>query len=80
MMPFVPKSVIHPELSYLNKEYLLPPGMGRSEAIEKRIREAGITRKIRDDQAKFRLCCWLHAAKTVKASRYVPTKRKGYGL
>ena len=38
MVPFVPKSVIHPELSYLNKEYLLPPGMGRSEAIEKRIR------------------------------------------
>ena len=53
MVPFVPKSVIHPELSYLNKEYLLPPGMGRSEAIEKRIREAGITRKIRDNQAKF---------------------------
>ena len=52
-VPFVPKSVIHPELSYLNKEYLLLPGMGRSEAIEKRIREAGITRKIRDDQAKF---------------------------
>ena len=53
MVPFVPKSVIHPELSYLNKEYLLPSGMGRSEAIEKRIREAGITRKIRDDQVKF---------------------------
>ena len=53
MVPFVPKSVIHPELSYLNKEFLLPSGMGRSEAIEKRIREAGITRKIRDDQAKF---------------------------
>ena len=53
MVPFVPKSVIHPELSHLNKEYLLPSGMGRSEAIEKRIREAGITRKIRDDQAKF---------------------------
>ncbi len=53
MVPFVPKSVIHPELSHLNREYLLPPGMGRSEAIEKRIREAGITRKIRDDQAKF---------------------------
>lgn len=36
MVPFVHKSVIHPELSYLNKEYLLPHGMGRSEAIEKR--------------------------------------------
>lgn len=36
MVPFVPKSVIHPELSYLNKEYLLHSGMGRSEAIEKR--------------------------------------------
>ena len=53
MVPFVPDSVIHPELSHLNKEYLLPPGMGRTEAINKRIMEAGITRKIRDDQAKF---------------------------
>ena len=53
MVPFVPKSVIHPELSHLNREYLLPPGMGRSEVIEKRIKEAGITRKIRADQAKF---------------------------
>lgn len=53
MVPFVPKSVIHPELSHLNREYLLPPGMGRTEAIEKRIKEAGITRKIRADQAKF---------------------------
>ena len=53
MVPFVPKSVIHPELAHLNKEYLLPAGMGRSEAIEKRIKEASITRKIRADQAKF---------------------------
>jgi len=53
MVPFVPDSVIHPELSHLNKEYLLPLGMGRTEAINKRIKEAGITRKIRDDQAKF---------------------------
>ena len=53
MVPFVPDSVIHPELSHLNREYLLPPGMGRTEAINKRIMEAGITRKIRDDQAKF---------------------------
>ena len=28
----------------------------------------------------FRLRCWLHAAKTIMASRYLPTKRKGYGL
>ena len=53
MVPFFPDSVIHPELSHLNKEYLLPPGIGRTEAINKRIMEAGITRKIRDDQAKF---------------------------
>lgn len=53
MVPFVPDSVIHPELSHLNKEYILPPSMGRTEAINKRIIEAGITRKIRDDQAKF---------------------------
>ncbi|MCQ2374452.1 MAG: hypothetical protein MJ069_00930, partial [Salinivirgaceae bacterium] len=26
------------------------------------------------------LRCWLQAAKTVKASRYVPTKRKGRGM
>lgn len=53
MVPFVPDSVIHPELSHLNKEYILPPSMGRTEAINKRKIEAGITRKIRDDQAKF---------------------------
>lgn len=53
MVPFVPNSVIHPELSHLNKEYLLPPGMGRTEAINKRIKEAGITRKIREGQVRF---------------------------
>lgn len=31
-----------------------------------------------EENEDFRLCCWLHAAKTVKTSRYVPTKRKGY--
>ena len=36
-------------------------------------------RKKDEENEDFRLCCWLHAAKTVKASRHVPTKRKGYG-
>ena len=36
-------------------------------------------RKKDEENEGFRLRCWLHAAKTVKASRYVPTKRKGYG-
>ena len=36
-------------------------------------------RKKDEENEDFRLRCWLHAAKTVKASRYVPTKRKGYG-
>ncbi len=31
-----------------------------------------------EENEDFRLRCWLHAAKTVKTSRYVPTKRKGY--
>lgn len=53
MVPFVPTSVIHPELSHLNKEYLLPPGMGRTEAIEKRIKDANVTRKVRAGQTKF---------------------------
>lgn len=53
MVPFVPNSVIHPEMSHLNKEYFLPPGMGRTEAINKRIKEAGITRKIREGQVRF---------------------------
>ena len=35
-------------------------------------------RKKDEENEDFRLRCWLHAAKTVKASRYVPTKRKGY--
>ena len=33
-----------------------------------------------EENEDFRLRCWLHAAKTIKASRYVPTKWKGYGL
>ena len=37
-------------------------------------------RKKDEENENFRLRCWLHAAKTIKASRYVPTKRKGYGL
>lgn len=36
-------------------------------------------RKKDEENEDFRLRCWLHAAKTVKTSRYVPTNRKGYG-
>ena len=36
-------------------------------------------RKKDEENEDFQLRCWLHAAKTVKASRYVPKKRKGYG-
>ena len=36
-------------------------------------------RRKNEEEDNFRLRCWLHAAKTVKASRYLPTKRKGYG-
>lgn len=35
-------------------------------------------RKEEEDE-NFRLRCWLHAAKTVKASHNVQTKRKGFG-
>lgn len=52
LVPFVPQSVIHPQRSHLNKDYILQPGEGRTAAIERRICEAGITRKIRDDQVK----------------------------
>ena len=34
-------------------------------------------RKKDEENEDFRLRCWLHAAKTIKASQYVPTKRKG---
>lgn len=40
-------------MSHLNKEYIPPPGIGRTEAINKRISEAGIARKTRDGQTKF---------------------------
>lgn len=36
-------------------------------------------RKDEEDE-NFRLRCWLHAAKTVKTSQKVQTKRKGYGM
>ena len=37
-------------------------------------------RKKDEEDENFRLRCWLHAAKTVKASQKVQTKRKGYGM
>ena len=57
MVEFRPKSVKHPELTKQNKEYILPKGIGRSEAIEKRIKEAGIARAIRANQV--RALCFL---------------------
>ena len=35
-------------------------------------------RKKDEEDENFRLRCWLHAAKSVKNSRKVQTKRKGY--
>ena len=37
-------------------------------------------RKKDEEDENFRLRCWLHAAKTVKDSRKVRTKRKCYGI
>ena len=37
-------------------------------------------RKKDEEDENFRLRCWLHAAKIVKASQKVQTKRKGYGM
>ena len=37
-------------------------------------------RKKNEEDQNFRLRCWLHAANTVKDSRKVQTKRKGYGM
>ena len=37
-------------------------------------------RKKDEEDENFRLRCWLHAAKTVKASRNVATRRKGHGM
>ena len=36
-------------------------------------------RKKDEEDENFRLRCWLHAAKTIKASQKVQTKRKGVG-
>lgn len=57
-VPFVPKSVIDQDRDRLNKDYLLPKGVGRSEAIANRLKEAGITRKVRKDQVRsFTIIC-----------------------
>ena len=37
-------------------------------------------RKKDEEDENFRLRCWLHAAKTIKASRNVATRRKGHGM
>ena len=52
MVPYLPKSVTHLERTALNKEYILSLGVGRSAAIDARIKEAGIGRKLKKDQVK----------------------------
>jgi len=37
-------------------------------------------RKKDEENEDFRLRCWLQTANIIKASQYVPTKKKGYGL
>ena len=37
-------------------------------------------RKKDEEDESFRLRCWLHAAKTVKVSRHIPARRKGFGI
>lgn len=49
---YTPQSVRHPERTALNKDYLLPGGKTRAQAIEDRIRSAGVTRKIKDTAVK----------------------------
>lgn len=51
-VPYVPQCVIHPERSILNKDYLLKDGQTRSQAIENRIKSAGIARKLKADAVK----------------------------
>ena len=42
--------------------------------------ETGWDERRKDEEDEnFRLRCWLHAAKTIKASRNVKSKRKGFG-
>lgn len=52
LVPYQPKSVTDAERTKLNQEYIMPPGMSRTEAIEQRIKEAKITRKIKDGAVK----------------------------
>ena len=52
MVPYLPGSVTHPERTHLNKEYILSPGIGRTKAIDDRIRDAGIKRAVKKDQVK----------------------------
>lgn len=73
MVEFRPKSVKHPEKTKQNKEYILPEGMGRSEAIEKRIKEAGITRAIRANQV--RALCFLCTSDKVTMDKIVKQGR-----
>ena len=73
MVEFRPKSVIHPKRTRLNKEYILPEGTSRGEAIEARIRKAGVTRKIKDSQV--RALCFLCSSDKVAMDRIVAEGR-----
>ena len=48
-VPFTPDSVIHPERTKLNREFILKPGDSRTAAIARRIKEANVSGKIRDN-------------------------------
>lgn len=48
-VPFYPDSVIHPERTKLNREFILKPGDSRSAAIARRIKDANVSGKIRDN-------------------------------
>lgn len=69
-VPFFPKSVIDKERDKLNKDYILAEGVGRSQAIANRIKSAGITRKIRDDQVRsFTIICQSDHEKMLQIER-----------
>ena len=74
--PATAKLVREMAIALMGGHYVSIPCVGGGSVSS----ETGWDERRKDEEDEnFRLRCWLHAAKTIKASRNVKSKRKGFG-
>ena len=75
--PATAKLVREVAVALMSGHYVSIPCAGGGSVSSETIQDG---RKKDEEEENFRFRCWFHAAKTVKDSRKVQTKRKGYGM